>query len=354
MNDLDDLALVERNDPEDYLGRVESFGDQIRDARERAGALDELPSAEGVNSIAVLGMGGSGISGDVARAILGGPSPIFFQTLKGYDLPGWVGENSLIFAMSYSGNTEETLATFEEARRRGARVVIVSTGGQITEWGREFGLPVVEIPSGLQPRAALGYLSVPILIVCSRMGLTPDLGQQIHEAAALLDQRASEWGRGAPSEKNPTKQLATRLFGKLPIVYGTEGLAEVAAYRWKCQFNEVSKVPAWSNSFPELNHNEVVGWKEVAALTREHLGLVVLRHAGEHRRNAKRVAATLPAIQGNLAFAEEIWGEGTSALATLFDLVCFGDYVATYLALGQGVDPSEVEIIGRIKKQLAG
>jgi glucose/mannose-6-phosphate isomerase len=351
VNELDDPAYIEKYDLEDFLGVVERFGDQIRDAEARSRAVEGLPSADAIESIAVLGMGGSAISGDVARVVLDDRSPLFFDTLKGYGLPRWVGRNTLVFAMSYSGNTEETLATFDEALRRGARAVIVSTGGEISKSGREHEVPIVEIPSGLQPRAALGYLSIPILVLLERMGIGPPVTDDIKETAALMYERANEFGRNAAD--NPAKRLARSLLDKIPIIYGTEGLAEVAAYRWKCQMNEVAEVPSWSNTFPELNHNEVVGWKEVADVTKKSLGLIVLRHDQEHPRNAARIEATLPLIQDNVALVHTVSAGGASTLARLFDLIYFGDFTATYLALLQEVDPSPVEVITKIKGRLA-
>jgi glucose/mannose-6-phosphate isomerase len=351
MNELDDPAYLTKYDPEDYLGVVERFGDQIRDAEARARAVEGLPSAEGIDSIAVLGMGGSGISGDVAGVVLDDRSPLFFDTLKCYGLPRWIGRNTLVFAMSYSGNTEETVATFEEATRRGARAVVVSTGGEISKLGRELDVPIVEIPGGLQPRGAIGYLSIPILVVLERIGVGPPIADDIKETASLMYERAREFGRDAAD--NPAKRLAKGLLDKIPIIYGTEGLAEVAAYRWKCQLNEVAKVPAWWNTFPELNHNEVVGWKEVADVTQKSLGLIVLRHDQEHPRNAARIEATVPLIQDNVALVHSVTATGESTLARLFDLIYFGDFTATYLALLQEVDPSRIEVITKIKKRLA-
>lgn len=355
MNDLDDLALVGKCDPSDFLGAVEGFPDQLRDAHERSLRAELLPGLKGIDSVAVLGMGGSGISGDVARVILGEESNLFVQTLKGYELPKWVGPKTLVFAVSYSGNTEETLTTFEEAtQNRRAPVVIVTTGGELAARGRKLGVPIVEVPEGLQPRAAFGYLSIPILVVCERMGLGPKAGPAIEETIALAGRRSAQWGREVPASQNSAKQLALRLAGKVPLIYGSEGLAEVAAYRWKCQFNECSKVPAWWHVFPELNHNEVVGWKQLAPLTRDSMALLVLRHDGEHPRITKRIEVTLPLIEANLGFVQQVRAEGSSALARLIDLTYFGDFVGTYLAIAQGIDPAPVEVIAILKSKLAG
>lgn len=353
MNDLDDPGIIEKFDPTDFLGTVERFPEQVKDAFDRARQTENLPTGESITSIAVLGMGGSGISGDACRAILGPEFPLPVATVKGYELPGWVGPNTLVFATSYSGNTEETLRTFEEAgAKRGSPIVIVTTGGELAKWGRKFDLPIVEIPTGIPPRAAFGYLTIPIPVVLEKIGIAPTAVRDVEAAVEQLDRRFQAWGRDVPSSSNSAKQLAQRLFGKIPIVYGSEGLTEVAAYRWKCQFNECSEVPSWSHVFPELNHNEVVGWNELAELTRTSIGLIVLRQAGDHERNARRIDITLPLIERNVALVEQIHAEGESRLARLLDLIYLGDLVSTYLGLAYGVDPAAHEVITLLKEKL--
>jgi len=350
MNDLDGLDLSVC-DPQGFLRSVEEFPSQIEVAIDAASKIDP-PSSEGLSSIAVLGMGGSGISGNVLEMVVGPQSTLVTKTLKGYDLPPWVNGSTLVFAASYSGNTEETLATFDQALAVGARVVVVSTGGTITEKAKALGLPVVAIPPGLQPRAALGYLSVPLLVVCERMGLA-DVSSQIEEALGTAVRRAREYGAGNLEASNPAKQIARGLLGKLPVIYGSEGIAEVAAYRWKCQLNECAKVPAYHHSFPELNHNEVVGWDRLEDLTKESMSLVILRHRKEHERVAKRAQVTIPLIEKHLSSVHEVWAEGESDLARLVDLCYLGDFVATYLAFLQDVDPAPVHVIEDLKRQLA-
>lgn len=354
MNDLNAVSDFSVHDPADYLKVVEDFPDQLLRAEQAARDVDGLPSADGIDSICVLGMGGSGVSGNVLQAVLGNSSKLFVSTVKGYDIPGWVGPNTLVFAASYSGNTEETLSAVDQAIAKGARLVAVSTGGKLTQLAASSNLPVVKIPAGLQPRAALGYLAIPLLLVTEAMGLCPPVTADLQETIELMQRRAAEYGRSVPASDNPAKRLAQELFGRIPIIYGAEGLSEVAAYRWKCQFNECSKIPAYWHSFSELNHNEIVGWNKLKDATRENLGLIVLRHAGDHPRNAKRIDITLPLIQDNLGLVQEVVGSGESRLATLFDLIYLGDFAATYLAVAEGVDPAPVVVIESLKAQLAG
>jgi glucose/mannose-6-phosphate isomerase len=353
MSVLDDPILVERIDPSDFLGVVERFPDQIRDAVKIAEQVDGLPKSGDFDSIAVLGMGGSGISGDFLAALLRPTEKIHVETIKGYELPAWVSSRTLVFAASYSGDTEESLATFERAKSLGASLICLSTGGRLGELASEHKLPLVTLPGGLMPRAALGYMTIPLLLMYAKLGGATHSIFQIDEVLDLLDRRSKQWGRAEPVSTNRAKQLAQQLQNRIPLIYGTEGIAALAAYRWKCQFNECAKVPAWSNSFPELTHNEIVGWQGLQDLTREIFALIVLRHEKEHPRNAKRIEITLPLIEKSLALVEEVQGEGDSDLSRLLDLTYFGDFVATYLAIAQDVDPAPVDVIKELKAELS-
>lgn len=351
MSVLDDPILVGRIDPSDFLGVVERFPDQISEAVRLAEEVQGLPSVDGINSIVVLGMGGSGISGDFLATLLRPTEKIRVETIKGYELPQWVTSQTLVFATSYSGNTEESLATFDQARKIGSPIICITTGGRIGELANELGLPLITLPKGLQPRAALGYLSIPLLVVYRRMWGGSE-GSNINEAVELLEKRSKEWGRAEPVSTNRAKQLAQQLQNRIAAVYGTDGIAALAAYRWKCQLNECSKVPAWSNSFPELNHNEIVGWQGLQDMTRDIFALIVLRHEKEHPRIAKRIDITIPLIEKSVAFVEEVHAGGVSDLARLLDLTYLGDFVATYLAIAQDVDPAPVDVIEELKREL--
>jgi glucose/mannose-6-phosphate isomerase len=286
--------------------------------------------------------------------VLGARSRLPVHTLRGSELPAWVGRNTLVFAVSYSGNTEETLHLFDEACERGARLIALSSGGSLAERAAGVGAAVIRLPNTLQPRAALGYLTIPILVILERLGLGPGIERDMPATIELLERRADEYGRSSPSAANPAKRLARALSGKLTWVYGAEGLAEVAAYRWKCQLNECAKVPCSSNFFPELTHNEVVGWSALSGLTRDLGALVVLRHDGETTAMARRIDATLRLIRSSFAFVREVRAEGSSQVARFLDLTYLGDFTSTYLGIAGGVDPAPVEPIQRLKRELAG
>jgi len=354
LNPLDDVKLIESIDTGRMLDATSSFADQCAEAESIAAAADlksYIDAAAGISSVVTLGMGGSGIGGDVAKAMFENEIFVPVTVNKGYDLPAFVGGDTVVVAVSYSGETEETLATFEAALAADARIVVITSGGTIGEKAARLGLPVVEVPAGLQPRAALGYLALPVLVVLRRMGLAPDGRGDIAEAITLLENLNKQYAADIPTDENPAKQLADELQGVVPVIYGSEGLPAVAALRWKCQLNENAKVPAFWHAFPELNHNEIVGWQELADIT-DRFQVVVLRDADENERVKARIEFTLPLIEGNLGGITQVRSEGKSRLARVMSLVYLGDFASVYLAILNGVDPTPVARIQELKRKL--
>jgi len=352
--DLDDLNDLARLDSEDVLAAVERFADQCREGWEIGRAADGLPAADGIDSIVVLGMGGSGVSGDVIRSIVEPRLPVPFRVIKSYGpLPEWIGRNTLVFAVSYSGSTEETVAALEEAHTRGCRAVAISSGGPLADMAREYGLAHVRIPAGLQPRASLGYLTLPILAVLVEIGLVPEVQDEIDEAVEVLADIASRCHRKLPTEDNPAKQLAARLHGRVPVIYGGTGLGATAAYRFKCDLNEYGKTPAFWHEIPELDHNEIVGWNQLADLTRERFVLVFLRDSGEHERIQVRFDITRSLIEDNVADVLEVQAEGTGVVARLLSLILVTQLAAIYVGFGYEVDPGPVHVIQKLKSELS-
>ena len=354
MIDLDDLNALAELDSEDVLGAVERFPDQCREAWELGRAATGLPDGTGVDSILVLGMGGSGVSGDVVQAILEERLPVPMRVIKSYGpLPEWVGRNTLVFAVSYSGSTEETVAAVEEANSRGCRTVAISSGGPLAELAQSHGFAHIAIPTGLQPRASLGYLTLPILAALVQIGLAPDLQDDIDETIDVLGDLASRCHRKRSQVENPAKDLARRLAGKVTVVYGGFPIGATAAYRFKCDLNEYGKAPAFSHFFPELNHNEIVGWNKVADVTQQSFVLVLLRDDSDHERVKIRFDITVDLIRSNFAEVVEVRAEGSSALARILSLVFVTQLAAIYVGLANGADPGPVDVIQGLKKQLS-
>jgi glucose/mannose-6-phosphate isomerase len=348
---LDDLDAIEERDSLGILETVEGFADQCRQGWQLGLSAQGLPDAGGVESVVVLGMGGSGVSGDVVRSLVEPRLPLPFRTEKGYGpLPTWVGRNSLVFAVSYSGNTEETVAAATDAVQRGARLVTVTTGGALAEMAAEHGLSQVAIPGGLQPRSALGYLTLPLLAVLDRMELIPPFQEEVEEATDILDGLAGRCHRKSAAADNPAKSIALRLVKRIPVIYGGQGLGATAAYRFKCDLNEYAKVPAFWNELPELNHNEIESW-QASELTKD-LALVLLRDPDEHRSIDRRFEITKELI-GEHQNPIEIVAEGRSALARLLSLLFVTQLGAIYLAVARNVDPGPVRVLERLKQKLA-
>lgn len=354
MTDLDALETLDGLDSEGVLAASEDLAAQCRTSWDIGRAVGDLPDADGIDSIVVLGMGGSGVSGDVVGAVLEPRLPFPFRTIKGYGpLPAWVGRNTLVFATSYSGTTEETIAALDEAHGRGARCVAISSGGLLAERARSYGMTHVRIPSGLQPRASLGYLTMPILAVLAAMGIAPDLDDDVDDAIAALSDLAVRCHRSRPLVENPAKDLARRLLGRIPIVYGGQGVGSVAAYRFKCDLNEYGKTPAFWNELPELDHNEIVGFDGLDELTRRSFVLVLLRDPHDHPRVALRFDVTATLVRPRVADVVEFHAQGRSRLARLLSLVFVTQLAAIYVGLAYGVDPGPVQVIMELKAQLA-
>lgn len=348
---LDDPAARAEVDRQDFLKDVEDLPGQLSVALSRAGEVQGLPDPAGISAIAVLGMGGSGIAGELCRSVLAPVAPVPVATIRDYDLPAWVGPDTLVLAVSYSGETEETLSAFRQAAGRGARVVAVTTGGTLAAEAAAHGYPVALMPGGLMPRAAIGYVGVPTLVICARLGLASGMEADLEEAVETVTRRVEECRRTVPTTRNLAKQLATRLVGATPLIWGTEGVAAAAAYRWRCQMNENAKLFAAWSAFPELNHNEVVGLYRSSGETIP-VGVVVLRHAGEHPRTAERIKTTTGLVAGSVSLVEEVWTQALTPVARLLDLAVTGDLVSTYLAIVRGVDPTPIEAINLLKAAL--
>jgi glucose/mannose-6-phosphate isomerase len=238
----------------DMRGATLGLSAQVAAAAESARAVEGLPSADGLSAVLIIGMGGSGIGGDVAAAVAAPGCRLPVLVSKHYECPAWVGPSTLVIASSFSGNTEETLAAAGGAAARGARMVVLTSGGELTRLAGEWGAPVLPVdPTIPMPRAGIGAVAIPPLVALESMGLLEGVGAQVDAAVAQLARRAEQLSAG----RNPAERLAHAIGGRIPLVYGGGQLGEVAAWRWKGQFNENPKLPSWPNRVPELTHNEI-------------------------------------------------------------------------------------------------
>jgi glucose/mannose-6-phosphate isomerase len=350
MVDLDDLGVLQV----DRSGMVQlllDFPEHVQ-AGERLGQHAQLPSAAGVREIVVAGLGGSAISGDLLRSYLSPECRVPIWVNRQDLLPAFVGPQTLVCTVSYSGNTEETLRAFAEARARGAQLLAVTGGGQLAAIAEQAGVPCIRVDSGMPPRTTLGLLFTPILVVLARLRLVADQKGPIAETVELLRELAAQYRPGIETFRNPPKELATQLDEQWPVIYGVQDFSDVVAYRWRTQFNENSKVLASHHVFPELNHNEVVGWEVLQSL-HKRLWVILLRDSQEPDRIARMIEIAKTFLQEKAAGITEVRSQGSCRLARLFSLLYMGDFTSYYLALLRGVDPRPVRAIDLLKERLA-
>jgi glucose/mannose-6-phosphate isomerase len=322
---LDDvLALPEHL--RDALWRVESAG------------LEQTQSS----GLVVCGMGGSAVGGTLARSAIGDRLSLPLLVFRDYELPPWTPPDRVVLCSSYSGDTEETLACFEAAEAIGARRIAATTGGALAAAARAANVPVIGLPSGLQPRAALGYMFTTVTEVAALTGAAPGMRTEIDSSAAHLDQaRETLMTRAA--------EIAAELHGAIPVIYGCD-LTVPVAYRWKTQINENAKLHSFWNQLPELDHNEIVGWSGVDAEPR--FAAVFLEDSDQHPRQRRRAELTAELIEPHAASVLRVETEGNTRIERMLWAVMLGDLVSLALAALRGVDPSPVEVLERLKDEL--
>jgi glucose/mannose-6-phosphate isomerase len=285
------------------------------------------------NRVLVCGMGGSGIGGDVLKAVPGSRVPV--QVVKGYEIPASVDRGTLVMAVSYSGNTEETLSAIRQAGSRGARVVAITSGGELPAMADK----IISVPGGFQPRNALGYLFFTLARFLCNSGLADIKDIDFDETVSLLGETGSFNKAG--------RELAEFMQGRTPVIYTSDSMS-AAGYRLKCQINENAKHPAFHHTFPEMCHNELVAF---AGMERDSFAVLMLRDEGDHERVRKRMDICKGIFEKSVD-VREVWSRGTSFLARIFSLIYLGDWASYHLALLKVVDPTPVEPIERLKKLL--
>ncbi len=357
LNAISDPHYRTSLDPLNMMGLVLRFPAQCRQASEIVWHYGPEHSVHHeVRQIVVTGLGGSAIGGDFLRCLADAYGPCPLQVNRDYSLPQWAASSTLTLAASYSGNTEETLAAYAAAGKAGCALAVVTSGGKLAERAQLDGVPYALVPGGQPPRSATGFLFFPAIhYLSTHHYIRHDFEADYIETFNLLEKMALEIGPDVDVEKNPAKQLALALHGKIPIIYGSQGYRGAVAYRWKCQINENSKLPAFSNVLPEQNHNEILAWVQAQTLA-PHWAVVMLRDEQEELLTPHmdvRIKATSELIQ-KAAVLHEVAAQGTSLLARLFTLTYFADFVSVYLAYLTGVCPTDIASIDTLKAALSG
>jgi glucose/mannose-6-phosphate isomerase len=299
--------------------------------------------------VLLLGMGGSGMAARVGKLIADGEGvPVHVH--QSYGVPAWAAQRKpLVVAVSYSGNTEETLSGVERAVDLGLPLAVVAAGGRLRDIAVDRGAPIIEVPGGMMPRAALGYQAGAVLRLLGASGAIPDPRAALEESATTVDELLGG-GEGAGTRLGG--DLAEGLDGRLSIIYGGTGAAALAAARWKAQINENAKMPAYANEIPELNHNEIEGWGTLHDFGRRAVAIVMLSDPLAHPRVRLRTDITMDVVSDRVGIAGTVVAQGSSVLARLFSLIAVGDVASVALANRAGVDPTPIPILEDFKRRL--
>ncbi len=351
---LDDAKAYERLDPGDMHSLLVGFHEQFKIGRQIAEAADysAIETAD-VSQIVVAGMGGSAIGADFLRcyALYDLRKPLIVN--RDYLLPGFVDKKTLVILSSYSGNTEETLEALEVARYLNAQLFAITSNGKLFEYAQDFDFGVVEIPSGLPPRSALGYSFVPLVVLFQLWGFLDEQDEALDETEYALHKGAEKLARDVPENENTAKKLARKLHGKLPLIHSSPRF-EAVATRFRGQINENGKALAYSAVVPEMNHNELVGWKHLYELG-QYLQPVFIMDQEDHPKNRFRmefVENEMRALGVEPIFIEPPQADA-SLMTRMFVVTQLGDFTSYYLAILNDEDPKPVRIIDKLKAALA-
>jgi len=348
----ENIAQIDR---EDMLGRVINMPQHFREALQRAKSIRVDLKLDQIRNIVIAGMGGSAIGGELVKCLTYHQLPVPLAVCRSYHLPKFVDHRTLAIISSYSGNTEETLSAFEQALQRGAQIACITSGGKIGQMAEARGLPRFSLPTGFPPRSALVHLIVPILKTLQDCSFIPNLEPDIEETVVLLEKLTQRYQPQNDQPDNDAKRLALALRKRLPLIYAAE-IYEAVAWRWKEQFSENSKVLAGHNVFPELNHNELVGWGLRHEMDKKFQVIYLndrrVASSEIHSRVFARMELTKNIIEESGAPVMSVASEGQSLLARFFSLIFLGDMASVYLAILNGVDPTPVEKIDYLKSQL--
>jgi len=335
---------------------IAGMGGHLRDAVIRSKqALDSfsLPQKNEIANIVLAGLGGSAIGGDLVRSYLLSKLPTPYTVNRAYNLPEFVDEHTLVIVSSYSGSTEESLSMFDEALKRGAKIICITTGDKLAAHATEHKLPIITLPTGFQPRAALAYSFVPVLLIFEKIGFTSGESSNINNAADTLDTLAKEYGTSNLTEANHANMLAHTLLAKIPVIYSACDLFDSVNIRWRGQMQENGKHVAFGNVLPEMNHNEINGW-DFPHTIQEKFQVILLRSPhDEHPQVTKRFGILHEVLMSKGVEIKEYTAQGNTILARMFSLISLADWTSYYLALLAGVDPSPVPVIMQLKSKLA-
>ena len=338
-------------DPDNMYQSIYDFPDHIAQALDIGRTINFHNTYDNIQNIVIAGMGGSAIGGDVVKLLTKNELKVPFVISRNYKLPNWVNENTLVICSSYSGDTEETLDSFDDSLNKGAKIIGISTGGTLTKLLIGNKLDVVTIPSGLQPRAALALSFVPMLCLLNKLGfISSNSIKDLKSTVSLLNDFRDKYYN--QNEQNPTYAIAQRIYKTIPIIYGENEYTGIIALRWKGQLSENSKMLAFCNDLPEMNHNEIVGWENNNTLM-DNISVIWLKDKDDHPRIISRQTATKDIIGKIAANHEVVSLQGDTQVERLLHLVHFGDWLSYWCAILHKTDPTPVKKIDHLKRILS-
>lgn len=349
---LDDLDYFKRLDTLNMLAEIDHLPDQLGEAY-RLGLKHDLPEWKDFRQVVIAGMGGSAIGADLLVSYCASLAPLPVSVQRDYGLPLFArGPETLVICSSHSGNTEETLDAFEAARKAECRIIAVSTGGELAKRAKENNIPVWTFDHAGQPRAAVGFSFGLLLAMFQRFGFIADQKEAVDDAIASMKRSQQRIKADIPAVKNPAKRYAGQLMGRWVTVMGA-GLLSTVARRWKGQINEIAKAGANFEFIPEANHNTLAGTMHPQEVLNPHTMTLFLRAPSDHPRNRLRSNLTKDAFMLEGMNTDFVDARGNTPLAHMWTLILFGDYVAYYLAMGYGVDPTPVEALVEFKRAMS-
>ncbi len=342
-------SYIESVDPEGMRNLMLRFPDHWSEIRQKTKNLSLDIDFNKVANICLAGMGGSAIGGDLIKSYAYDTSPLPVNIIRHYELPEWVDGDTLFIGCSYSGNTEETLSAVNQAIERGAQIIVVTSGGELLLKAQKNDYDYIKIPGGLPPRAALAYSFVPLFRIFQRFDLVKEGEQALDETEELLYDQAEMF---SDLETSEPLELARNIKDTLPVVYADDTLMEPVQLRWRGQLEENAKTLAYGNSFPEMNHNEIVGWDQIAHLA-GRLTVLVLKDTEDNKQVQARMDITKELIEDHAVYYHTLETTGDSRLTRLFSLIQVADWTSFYLAMLYQVDPTPVSRIDMLKSKLA-
>jgi glucose/mannose-6-phosphate isomerase len=340
---LDDLKLIHERDVQDALGIAEKQSSQLTQDFQLSGF-----NPKGIENIVLAGMGGSALAALIAQVWPGFKVP--FEVVRNYSLPHYVSGKTLFVASSYSGNTEETTSALADAEDRLAQIAVITSGGKLAESAKSKNYPLLVLPGGLQPRHAVFYSLKAFLVLTDAVGLTIKKADELSSKAEFLSSAVQNWLPTVPTTKNQAKQIAQECIGRSIVIYGGP-LFSPAAYKWKISFNENAKQVAWYNQYSEFNHNEFIGWSRQPV--DKPYTVIDLRSNLEHPQIQKRFVISAKLLSGLRPDPIVVKPEGKDLLEQLLWVIALGDFVTLYTALLNNINPTPVELIEKLKSELA-